>query len=131
MQQNIHALQHVSFIIKDTQQSLHFYCELLDLKQNPLRPDLGYAGAWLDINTQQQIHLLELPNPDPIDNRPAHGGRDRHAAFMVDNLQLIIDKLNHARIAYTLSKSGRRALFCRDPDNNALEFIQVNPNTRS
>lgn len=125
MKQNIHALQHVSFIIKDTQQSLHFYCDLLNMKQNPLRPDLGYTGAWLDINTQQQIHLLELPNPDPIDNRPTHGGHDRHAAFMVDDLQLIIDKLNHARIAHTLSKSGRRALFCRDPDNNALEFIQV------
>jgi glyoxylase I family protein len=124
MPNNINALQHVSFIIQDTQQSLYFYHELLGLKINPDRPDLGYAGAWLQINTEQQIHLLELPNPDPIKNRPVHGGRDRHAAFMVDNLQLIIDKLNHARIDYTLSHSGRRALFCRDPDSNALEFIQ-------
>jgi glyoxylase I family protein len=44
---------------------------------------------------------------------------------MVNDLQLIVDQLNHAKIGYTLSKSGRRALFCRDPDNNALEFIQV------
>jgi hypothetical protein len=24
------------------------------------------------------IHLMELPNPDPLEGRPAHGGRDRH-----------------------------------------------------
>jgi glyoxylase I family protein len=26
-------------------------------------------------------------------------------------------------VAFTRSKSGRAALFCRDPDGNALEFI--------
>ena len=25
-----------------------------------------------------QIHLMQLPNPDPTTGRPAHGGRDRH-----------------------------------------------------
>jgi len=27
-------------------------------------------------------------------------------------------------ISFTMSSSGRKALFCRDPDGNALEFIQ-------
>lgn len=30
-----------------------------------------------------------------------------------------------AGIRYTLSKSGRPAIFTRDPDANALEFVQV------
>lgn len=30
-------------------------------------------------------------------------------------------------IPYTMSKSGRPALFCRDPDGNALEVSQVGP----
>ena len=124
MKNNITSLQHVSFIVKNTQQSLDYYCNILQLKVDYSRPDLGYAGAWLTIADQQQIHLLELPNPDPSHNRPAHGGRDRHAAFMVKNLKLIIDKLEYAKMPYTLSKSGRRALFCRDPDGNALEFIE-------
>lgn len=121
---NISSLQHVSFIINDTQKSLIFYYDILQLTADSSRPDLGYPGAWLTINSKQQIHLLELPNPDPLDGRPKHGGRDRHAAFMVKDLQLIIDKLEYANICYTLSKSGRRALFCRDPDSNALEFIE-------
>lgn len=32
---------------------------------------------------------------------------------------------DHAGIPYTLSKSGRPAIFTRDPDANALEFTQV------
>jgi len=124
MSNNFLSLQHVSFIVKDTEKSLAFYCDLLGMKTDNSRPDLGYPGAWLNVTEQQQIHLLELPNPDPIDNRPAHGGRDRHAAFIVGNLQLILDKLKQAKIAHTLSKSGRKALFCRDPDSNALEFIE-------
>ena len=51
------------------------------MTQNLSRPDLGYEGVWIDINTQQQIHLLALPNPDPTENRPPHGGHDRHAAI--------------------------------------------------
>jgi glyoxylase I family protein len=33
--------------------------------------------------------------------------------------------LEKAEIKFTRSKSGRRAMFCRDPDANALEFIEV------
>jgi catechol 2,3-dioxygenase-like lactoylglutathione lyase family enzyme len=52
-----------------------------------------------------------------------HGGRDRHVALAVSDLAQLIERLNQAGVAYTLSSSGRRALFCRDPDGNALELI--------
>ena len=118
------AIQHVSVIVADTQQSLRFYRDVLDLPEDPQRPDLGYPGAWLTIGAQQ-IHLLELPNPDPVTCRPAHGGRDRHCALTLRDLDALRRRLEAAGIPYTLSKSGRRALFCRDPDNNALEFIEA------
>jgi glyoxylase I family protein len=35
--------------------------------------------------------------------------------------------LDAAEVSYTLSRSGRRALFCRDPDGNALELIEARP----
>jgi glyoxylase I family protein len=72
---------------------------------------------------KQQIHLMLLPNPEAGLQRPAHGGRDRHVALAVSDIAKLIERLNQAGIAYTLSQSGRRALFCRDPDGNALEFI--------
>ena len=118
------AIQHVSVMVADTQQSLLFYRDVLGLAEDPQRPDLGYPGAWLTIGAQQ-IHLLELPNPDPVMGRPAHGGRDRHCALTLCDLDALRRRLEAAGIPYTLSKSGRRALFCRDPDGNALEFIEV------
>jgi len=118
------AIQHVSVIVADTQRALTFYRDVLGLPVDPQRPDLGYPGAWLSIGAQQ-IHLLELPNPDSVTGRPAHGGRDRHCALTLRDLDDLRRRLDAAGIPYTLSKSGRRALFCRDPDSNALEFIEA------
>lgn len=41
------------------------------------------------------IHLMELPNPDPLSGRPEHGGRDRHTCIGirdVSKLKVILDK---------------------------------------
>lgn len=122
MSKNILCIHHSSLLVADTQASLKFYCDILGLKQLD-RPDFPYAGAWLDLGLQQ-LHLIELKNPDPITGRPEHGGRDRHVAFHVTNLDLIKNDLEQNGVKYTLSASGRRALFCRDLDGNALEFIE-------
>ena len=119
---DICAIHHVSMIISSTDKSLAFYQGLLGL-DTVERPDLPFPGIWLKIG-DQQLHLLELPNPDPVESRPKHGGRDRHLALTVGNLDALSIALEQAGIAYTRSRSGRDALFCRDPDGNALEFIQ-------
>ena len=115
-------LHHVSLLVADTTRSLDFYCGLLGLTVDASRPDLGYPGAWLQVG-DRQIHLLELPNPDPVEQRPTHGGRDRHTAFTVDDFEAVRRKIDTAGLPYSLSRSGRRALFCRDPDGNAVELI--------
>jgi glyoxylase I family protein len=46
-------------------------------------------------------------------------------AFSVQDLEKLRARLDASGIACTQSRSGRRALFCRDPDMNALEFIEV------
>ena len=124
MSLGINCLLHASVIVADTQQSLHFYRDLLGLAVDESRPDLGYPGAWLNVGAQQ-IHLLELPNPDPVQGRPAHGGRDRHIALAIENISVLQHTLEQANIPFTVSKSGRAALFTRDPDGNALEFVQA------
>ena len=120
----IRDLHHVSVIVADTSRALDFYNALLGLPVVPDRPDLGYPGAWLQLG-DRQIHLLELPNPDPVGGRPDHGGRDRHLALTVDAIDPLAIALDAAKVAYTMSRSGRRALFCRDPDGNAVEVIEA------
>lgn len=122
MSQNILNIHHSSVIVANTQASLKFYCDILGLKQLE-RPNFPYDGAWLDLGLQQ-VHLLELPNPDATTGRPEHGGKDRHIAFHVLNLDLVKQSLDKGDVSYTLSASGRKALFCRDIDGNALEFIE-------
>ena len=117
------AIDHCSLIVKNTSKALEFYVGILRLDIDDSRPDIGYPGAWLQIGSGQ-IHLLELPNPDSGANRPEHGGRDRHVAFQVSDLSIIIQRLQAADIAYSKSKSGREALFCRDYDGNAIELLE-------
>lgn len=117
-------LHHVSLLVSDTPKSLEFYCGILGMQRDE-RPDLGFPGAWLKVG-QQQLHLLQLPSPDATQQRPAHGGRDRHIAFSVAELPHLRERLDKAGIPYTMSRSGREALFCRDPDGNAVELIGGN-----
>jgi glyoxylase I family protein len=120
----IETILHATVIVADLEKSLAFYCGLLGLESNPDRPDLGYPGAWLDVG-EQQLHLMQLPNPDPVEGRPEHGGRDRHIAFAVADLEALCQQLDEAGVEYTRSKSGRLAIFCRDPDANALELVEA------
>jgi glyoxylase I family protein len=115
---------HATFLVADLGQARVFYERVLELRPNPGRPEMSFPGVWYDVGTDQQIHLMQLPNPDADMQRPSHGGRDRHTALAVDDLDGLIARLALARINYTVSQTGRRALFCRDPDNNTLEFIE-------
>lgn len=119
---SILALHHVSILVADTARARRFYEDVLGLE--PLdRPDLGFPGAWLALGEGQQLHLMELPNPDPRTGRPEHGGRDYHFALRVADLEPFIQRLEQVNVAYTRSRSGRPSIFLRDPDGNAVELI--------
>jgi len=120
----IRSILHGSLIVSDLNKALNFYCNILGLALDTGRPDMDYDGAWLWVG-EQQIHLLVVPNPDPVDGRPEHGGRDRHIAMAVADLEPLQSQLENHGVAYNLSKSGRRAMFCRDPDGNGLEFVEI------
>ncbi len=120
---NCQGIAHAGLLVGDLDASVAFYRGTLGLEIVPDRPDLGYPGAWFAIGPQQ-LHLLALPNPDPVTGRPPHAGRDRHVAITVADLDSLRQRLEAASVTYTMSRSGRRALFCRDPDGNGLEFIE-------
>lgn len=119
------SLLHATVIATDLTKARAFYGDILGLPVNPTRPNMSFDGIWYDVGPNQMIHLMQLPNPDAGIQRPEHGGRDRHTALAIDNIDELAARLQAAGITYSLSKSGRRALFCRDPDDNALEFVEV------
>lgn len=125
----IHAIHHVSLVVANCHQSLALYRDILGLELDPGRPDLGYPGAWLMIGSNQQLHLMEFPeqvkDQKTRRDQQAHPGHNPHLALAVENLADIRSKLERVNIEYTLSRSGRTALFCNDHDGNALELIEV------
>ena len=79
---NYAFLHHVGILVSNLESTIHFYCEILGFKVNDDRPDdkLPYRGVWLDIGCtkdagageksaqdKQMIHIMELPNPDPME----------------------------------------------------------------
>ena len=123
----ISRLLHSTILVADLVQAIEFYEGLLGLEADTARPDLGYPGKWYSLG-KQQIHLMQLRAPEKNDayqvDRPEHAGRDRHIAVEVDSVENLAKLLDREKIHYTMSRSGRRALFCRDPDGNGLEFVE-------
>lgn len=120
------SVHHVGILCENLERSLDFYQNVLGLKINEARPHdkLPYRGTWLWVGSEM-IHLMELPNPDPLTGRPPHGGRDRHTCIAIRDVSKLKAILDKAGVPYTLSRSGRPAIFTRDPDANALEFTQI------
>jgi len=117
------SINHVSMLVSDTIRALDFYHGVLGLEVDPGRPELVFPGAWLHVGNLS-IHLIE--QVAEMQHSPQlHGGRDRHLALNVADLDAVMTVLDAKGIDYTLSRSGRRALFCRDPDGNAIELIEV------
>lgn len=113
------GIDHHSVIVSDIETSRHFYADILGLEQMA-RPEMAFDGLWFKVG-DQAIHCLCLKNPDPVDDRPQHGGRDRHVCLKGSNINQLADKLEQHYIEYTRSRSGRKAIFFRDPDGNAIE----------
>ena len=119
------GVPHVGLLGADTARARAFYCGVLGMvDENDLRPlKLPFPGLFLRCG-EQQVHYLELPNPDPLDGRPAHG-RDRRTAYSVRSLAPVEAALTTAGVACTGGVwTGKRALWCRDPDMNELLFVE-------
>ncbi|WP_038246535.1 VOC family protein [Ghiorsea bivora] len=121
------AFHHVAIIVSDLLKAKLVYGDILGLEQD-IRPDLNFAGLFYSLGGGQQLHIMLLDNPDSASIKPKHGGRYRHFALSVSNLEAIKMKLEHNDIVYTQSKSGREAIFFYDFDGNAVELIQIQNN---
>ncbi|MDQ7001332.1 MAG: VOC family protein [Ghiorsea sp.] len=117
------TFHHVAIIVSDLAKAKQVYGDILGLTQD-MRPELNFEGLFYSLGNGQQLHIMLLDNPDAESIKPEHGGRYRHFALAVANLDDIRNKLDDEDIAFTTSKSGRAALFFYDFDGNAIELIQ-------
>ncbi|RMD62542.1 MAG: glyoxalase [Planctomycetota bacterium] len=116
-------LHHAALIVDDLEAAARFYEEVLGLKRDE-RPAHDFPGIYYRLAGGAQLHLMELPDPCGLHARPDHPGRDRHIALSVENLAPVRARLEAAGIAWTASRSGRAAVFVRDPAGNAIELVE-------
>ncbi len=117
------GFNHVSILVKNAEKSLKFYQEFLGLKKLK-RPELGFDGYWLSLGARQSLHIMQLENPYQNITKPKHGGRDMHFALEVDSVSAFAKRLKAERIRFSESKSGRKAIFLWDLDENVIELFQ-------
>ena len=120
----IKQLLHVSVRVSDLPRARKFYEEILGFTPATNRPNLSVQGMWYEFGGAQ-LHLLvsgEMLGQPMVSTHP---GQEPHIAFAVESIEYVRQILQHAKIPFVLSRSGRKALFCRDPDGNVLELSEV------
>jgi len=111
------AIHHVSVNVPDVDESVAFYTGILGGTLRDDRPDLGIAGAWIDLGTQQ-VHLIEAPVPPNV---------GQHFAIRVDDLNSAVEELRRKglEVADPVAVGPNRQTFLNDPAGNAVELHQV------
>ncbi|WP_373078518.1 lactoylglutathione lyase [Zhongshania sp.] len=122
---------HTMIRVKNLDASLHFYCELLGLKEvrrydnDKGRFSLIFLAAPEDVETAQktQAPTIELTyNWDPEDYQ---GGRNfGHLAFLVDNIYESCKTLQAGGVTIRRPPRDGHMAFVRSPDNISIELLQ-------
>ncbi len=122
---------HTMVRVSDLEASLHFYCDLLGLRQISRRDydsgrfSLVFLAAPEDFEHAQKQHqpLLELTwNWDP---EPYHGGRNfGHLAFAVDNIYQLCQQLQDNGVTINRPPRDGHMAFVRSPDGISIELLQ-------
>ena len=127
----ITGIGHTAFRVRDLEKSLHFYCDLLGMKQ---AFDIDRDGKpWI-----KYIHLggeqfLELfPEPETAEDFSGNKGSYRHMQLEVDNLEQTISEMEARGLPRTgnpprQGRDGNWQYWLTDPDGNRLELMQIMP----
>lgn len=116
-----YSFNHITFQVSNLKESLNFYVDFLGLKL-ARRPKFDFPGAWIFINDEQLIHLIEGEVDYVIS-----GKRSNHIAFNVSDLDELVEKLKESDYRYHGPKArvdGFIQLFVQDPDGYYIEFGQ-------
>jgi glyoxylase I family protein len=111
------AIHHVAINVRNLDEALTFYEDVLGFVQRRDRPDFSFGGAWLDAGGQQ-LHLLEAEPPASV---------GQHFAVRVADLDATVAELRAS--GHTLSDPSpvatNRQAFISDPSGNVVELHEV------
>jgi len=126
---NVLSLHHVAIICSDYERSKRFYTEVLPFSviRETYRAERDSWKLDLAIPGGTQIELFSFPTPPPRPTQPEARGM-RHIAFLVENLDALIEDLTTKGIAVEPVRvdelTGQRFTFFADPDGLPIELYE-------
>ena len=116
---------HTMVRVKNIEQSLEFYCNLLGLKE--IRRKNSEEGkftlVFLAAPKQEEV-CVELTYNWNSNENYTEGRNFGHLAFEVENIYQICEKLQKAGISINRPPRDGRMAFIRSPDNISIELLQ-------
>jgi glyoxylase I family protein len=116
------GVDHVSINVPDVPAAIEFYTDVLGLRLNHERPEMGFAGAWLDVGAGgQQVHLLGFPTPE---------NKGQHFALLFEDLDGVVAELRGQGLEVSdpvANGPNRHQAFFTDPWGNSVELHQHPP----
>ena len=116
---------HTMVRVKNIEQSLEFYCNLLGLKE--IRRKNSEEGkftlVFLAAPKQEEVCVELTYNWNSTENY-TEGRNFGHLAFEVENIYQICEKLQKAGISINRQPRDGRMAFIRSPDNISIELLQ-------
>ena len=115
---------HTMVRISDIEQSLHFYCDLLGLKEMRRidRPEHKYLLIFVAAEKNPESEVELTYNYDPEEYT---GGRNfGHLAFRVDNIYDSCKRLMDGGVSINRPPRDGRMAFVRSPDGISIELLQ-------
>jgi catechol 2,3-dioxygenase-like lactoylglutathione lyase family enzyme len=111
-------LDHVNIRTARLDAMTDFYQRVVGLKLGQ-RPPFSFGGAWLYLNDQAVLHLVETEST-PAGSEP----RIEHFAFRATGLEAFLSRLESASVEYrraTVPATGLEQVHFSDPDGNHIE----------
>ena len=115
---------HTMIRITDIEKSLHFYCDLLGLKEMRRidRPEHKYSLIFVAAEKNPDAEVELTYNYDPEEYT---GGRNfGHLAFRVDNIYDSCKRLMDGGVPINRPPHDGRMAFVRSPDGISIELLQ-------
>ena len=116
---------HTMVRVKNIEQSLEFYCNLLGLKEIRRKDseEGKFTLVFLAAPKQEEVCVELTYNWNSSENY-TEGRNFGHLAFEIDNIYQICEKLLDAGVIINRPPRDGRMAFIRSPDNISIELLQ-------
>ena len=116
---------HTMVRVKNIEQSLEFYCNLLGLKEIRRKDseEGKFTLVFLAAPKQEEVCVELTYNWNSTENY-TEGRNFGHLAFEVDNIYQICENLQNSGIVINRPPRDGRMAFIRSPDNISIELLQ-------